>query len=106
MTIAGALLGGLQLQLERDDLTLYDYAVGCGGEGGGLELARGEAEEFELPGVAVDQQQLAHADVGVEVELLAAAVGGADDFDDEIGAGPDNRAVAGAAVPVRIAVFG
>ena len=49
--------------------------------------------EFERPGVAVDQQQFPDADPGVEVELLARAVVGADDLDGEIGAAEPVRAL-------------
>lgn len=49
--------------------------------------------------VAVDQQQLAHADAGVEIQLVAAAVTGAGDLDTEVGpATPMRVAVAGSAV--------
>ena len=44
------------------------------------------AVKLERPGIAVDEQEFADADLGVEVELLAGAVAPADDLDGEVGA--------------------
>ena len=67
-----------------------------GGDGNRLEAAGGEAEKFELPRVAIDDEKLADVDLGIEVNFFSAAVPAADDFDSEVRA----------AEPVGVAVFG
>ena len=87
---------GDELQTDRNDLALDDQRIGRSGDDAGSQLAVDEAEELQLPRIAVDYQQFADADAGVEINLLAALITTAGDFDGKIRS----------AKPMREAIFG
>src|SRR5271165_5590537 len=70
-----------------------DVGLGCSDR---FPLLAGLAEKLQRPGTAGDEEQLADANLGVEVEFLTRAVKWAFDLDGEIRP----------AVPVRPAIFG
>ena len=59
-----------QPPFKRDDLAREPLAFGEGRLSDAEKLIALEAIEFQCPRFAIDQQQLARADLGVEIELL------------------------------------
>jgi hypothetical protein len=74
-----------KLGAERHDLAGEDVRMVEVGLAYQDELAILESVEFEAPGLAVDQEQLFHADFRIKVELLSRAIARADNFHGEVG---------------------
>ena len=89
-------LAGNKLKRQRDDLALDGGCVRLCGERRGDQPTIVQTQKLELPRVALNQKQFAHANARMKVELLTAAIVGAEDLNCEIGA----------AEPVCITIIG